>query len=46
MQRFKAGHHAAAYDRAAMIGYVQDRNIPFWLTKVEAWIDELAAASG
>ena len=44
IQRFKAGHHAAAYARAAMIGYVQDRNISFWLTQVEAWIDELAAA--
>ena len=45
IQRFKAGHHAAAYARAAMIGYVQDRNIPFWLTQVEAWIDGLVAAT-
>ena len=45
IQRFKAGHHAAAYARAAMIGYVQDRNIPFWLTQVETWIDGLVAAT-
>ena len=45
IQRFKAGHHAAAYARAAMIGYVQDRNIPFWLMQVEAWIDGLVAAT-
>ena len=45
IQRFKAAHHGAAYARAAMIGYVQDRNIPFWLMKVEAWIDGLVAAT-
>lgn len=45
IQRFKAGHHAAEYARAAMIGYIQDRNIPFWLTQVEAWIDGLVAAT-
>ena len=45
IQRFKAGHHAAAYARAAMIGYVQDRNIPFWLAQVETWIDGLVAAT-
>ena len=45
IQRFKAGHHGAAYARAAMIGYVQDRNIAFWLTQLEAWIDELVSAA-
>ncbi|MCY3753348.1 MAG: hypothetical protein OXG99_04575 [Alphaproteobacteria bacterium] len=45
IQRFKAGHHGAAYARAAMIGYVQDRDIPFWFMKVEAWIDGLVAAT-
>ena len=45
IQRFKAGHHGAAYGRAAMIGYVQDRNIPFWLTQVEAWIDGLVSTA-
>src|SRR3546814_1117379 len=28
VQRFKAGHHAASHARAAMIGYVQGRDIP------------------
>lgn len=45
IQRFKAGHHAAAYARAAMIGYVQDRDIPFWRTQLDAWIDGLVAAA-
>jgi hypothetical protein len=45
IQRFKAGHHAAAHARAAMIGYVQDRDIPFWRTQLDAWIDGLVAAA-
>ena len=45
IQRFKAGHHGAAHVRAAMIGYVQERDIPFWFTQVEAWVDELVAAA-
>ncbi|TWI29514.1 hypothetical protein IQ26_05096 [Mesorhizobium tianshanense] len=43
IQRFKAGHHAAAHIRAAMIGYVQARDIPFWRTQLDTWIDGLAA---
>lgn len=48
IQRFKAGHHGAAHARAAMIGYVQDRDIPYWRTQLDGWIDALAgdAASG
>ena len=45
IERFKAGHHGAAHARAVMIGYVQNRNIPFWLMKVEAWVDGLVAAT-
>jgi hypothetical protein len=45
VQRFKAGHHAAAHDRAAMIGYVQGEDIAFWRTKLDAWIDGLVATS-
>ena len=45
IQRFKAGHHAAAHARAAMIGYVQDRDIPFWRAQLDAWIDGLVAAA-
>lgn len=41
VQRFKAGHHAANHARAAMIGYVQARDIPAWAAKVDEWIDGL-----
>jgi hypothetical protein len=44
IQRFKAGHHASAHARAVMIGYVQDRDILFWRTQLDAWIDGLAAS--
>lgn len=38
IQRFKAGHHAASHVRAAMIGYVQNRNIPGWAAQLDEWI--------
>jgi hypothetical protein len=38
VQRFKAGHHAAKHARAAMIGYVQDRDIPAWASQLDQWI--------
>lgn len=41
VQRFKAGHHASSHDRAAMIGYVQDRDIQAWAAQLDAWIDGL-----
>ncbi len=41
IQRFKAGHHGATHDRAAMIGYVQDRDIPHWQVQLDGWIDAL-----
>src|SRR3546814_2402496 len=42
VQRFKAGHHAASHARAAMIGYVQGRDIPAWSVQLDRWIDGLA----
>lgn len=45
IQRFKAGYHGAAHSRAAMIGYVQDQDIPFWLQQLDAWIDGLIASA-
>lgn len=45
IHRFKAGHHASTHTRAAMIGYVQDRDIPFWCAQLDVWIDSLVAAS-
>ncbi|MDP6708220.1 MAG: hypothetical protein QF893_17895 [Alphaproteobacteria bacterium] len=44
VQRFKAGHHAAAHRRAAMIGYIQDRDITFWKCQLDQWVDALQAA--
>jgi len=48
VQRFKAGHHGAAHTRAAMIGYVQDRNTAHWHGQLDAWVDEIVgdAAEG
>jgi hypothetical protein len=43
VHRFKAGHHGAAHARAAMIGYVQDRDIPFWQAQVDNWIESLVS---
>ena len=43
IQQFKEGHHAAARARATMIGYVQNRDISFWRTQLDAWIDGLVA---
>lgn len=43
IQRFKSGAHAANHAFAAMIGYVQDRDIPHWQRELGAWIDGLAA---
>lgn len=45
VQRFKAGHHASSHDRAAMIGYVQARDIPAWAVQIDAWIDGLQGDS-
>ena len=41
IQRFKAGHHGALHRRAAMIAYVQGRDIPSWSAQIEGWIDDL-----
>jgi hypothetical protein len=43
VQRFKAGHHGASHARAAMIGYVQDRDISYWRAQLDAWIEGLLA---
>lgn len=43
VQRFKAGHHAAAHPRAAMIGYVQEKDVAFWQSQLETWIEGIVA---
>jgi hypothetical protein len=45
VQRFKAGHHAAAHARAAMIGYIQSRDIAFWKRQLDQWIEALVGES-
>lgn len=41
VQRFKEGHHGANHARAAMIAYLQDRDIPAWTAQIAQWIEEL-----
>ena len=43
VQRFKAGHHAAAHTRAAMIGYIQSEDIAFWEQQLDQWVETLAS---
>jgi hypothetical protein len=42
IQRFKAGHHGAAHEFAAMIAYVEKETMVFWDKRVRGWIKELA----
>lgn len=42
LQRFKAGHHGAAHNRAAIIAYVQDQDISSWHTQIDTWIEALS----
>jgi hypothetical protein len=41
IQRFKAGHHAAAHKLGAMIGYVQEDTAAIWGERVGEWIKDL-----
>ena len=43
VQRFKAGHHGAAYTVGAIIGYVQSGNPVDWFATINGWASELAA---
>lgn len=45
IQRFKFGHHGATHNFAAIIGYIQDRSFPHWLSQVNSWILDLAAGT-
>jgi len=42
VQRFMAGHHGSDHNVGAMIGYVQSRSAPDWLTTLNHWIAALA----
>lgn len=41
IQRFKNGHHGAAHQHAAMIAYIQDRDVPYWVDTMRTWVTEL-----
>lgn len=41
--RFKSGHHGREHDRAAMIGYIQGKDIAHWHSQLGVWVDDLAA---
>lgn len=45
VQRFKSGAHASNHAFAAMIGYVQDQDIPHWQQELGKWIDELSTSA-
>ncbi len=42
IQRYKFGHHGASHTFAAMIAYVQEQALSYWLTRVNGWIQDLA----
>lgn len=41
VQRFKVGFHASRHSRAAMIGYIQDRDISLWAAQLDKWTEGL-----
>ena len=41
VQRFKAGLHGAAHSVGAMVGYIQKRDIEFWMEKIGKWLTDL-----
>jgi hypothetical protein len=45
IQRFKAGHHAAAHSLALMIAYVQDESPKVWYDRLNNWITDLAKSN-
>jgi hypothetical protein len=45
IQRFKAGHHGATHEFAAMIGYIQNETPEYWEQRVSDWINNLAGAN-
>ena len=45
IQRFKEGKHAPELDYSIMIGYIQDKDVNYWLTEINGWITELANAN-
>lgn len=42
IQRFKFGYHGATHTFAAMIAYVQEKSLSYWLEKVNCWVQNLS----
>ena len=38
VQRFKAGHHGAAFELGALIGYVQEGTVDGWYETLNRWV--------
>jgi hypothetical protein len=43
IQRFKLGLHGARFNKAVMIGYIQNKDSTYWHGEVNTWILELAS---
>ena len=45
IQRFKLGEHGAEHQTAAIVGYIQKHDAPFFHSEINGWIEELASNS-
>jgi len=45
IERFKKGIHGKNLKHSAIIGYVQQNDFQFWLSKINSWIDDLIISS-
>ena len=43
VQRFKLGLHGARLSTAVMVGYIEERDAPYWRGRLNRWVKELAA---
>lgn len=38
VQRFKSGHHGAAHSVGALIAYIQEQDLDYWMEMTERWL--------
>lgn len=43
VQRYKSGHHGAAHQMAAMIAYIQEQDVGYWINEVRRWLNGIIA---
>jgi hypothetical protein len=43
IERFKEGLHGGAFDRSAIVAFIQHETPDLWLVKVNSWINDLIA---